>query len=170
MKLSLRKAAIATATVAATGGLAFGATSAFASTPTSSASPTASSSAASHPNTKAGANARARHVKLRGDLRAHFNSGAHGQSVLKNKAGQWVEHEWQVGTVKSITGENLVVTDASGTTWTWTLTSGGKVRVDGKVGALSGVKTGDRIALEGVQSSGANDARLVLDPNQATLK
>jgi hypothetical protein len=159
MKMSLRKAAIATATVAATSGLAFGATTAFAASPTPSTTPTAASS----PGKGA---AKGGHATRR-ELRARFKTGAHGQNEFKNKDGQLVEHEWQVGTVESVSGQNVTVTDSTGTTWTWTLASGARVRVGGKAGALTGVKTGDKIGVEGVQSGSANDARWLIDPTQA---
>jgi hypothetical protein len=170
MKMSLRKAAITTAAVAAAGGLAFGATSAFAASPSPSTTPTASTGAAG-PHIKAGhAKAgKARRATVRRDLRARFKDGAHGQNTLMNKDGQPVEHEWQVGTVQSVSGQEVTVTDSSGTTWTWTLASGARVRVDGKAGGISGIKAGDKIAVLGVRSGSANDARQVLDPNQADI-
>jgi hypothetical protein len=165
--IALRRAALATAGVAAVGGLVFGAASAFAdsssatlaasATPTGSASP--ATKAATHHAHRGGAQNRARLLK----------NGAHGQSTIKNKTGQWVVHEWQAGKVGSVNGSTVTVTDASGTTWTWTVASTAKVHVSGKVSTLSAVKVGDTILLTGVQSGAANDAKAVFDPNQSTL-
>lgn len=169
MKLTLRKAAIATAAVAVAGGLAFGATSAFAASPTPGTSAAASTSSTA-PHAKSGKAGKAtRRAVLRRDLRARFKNGAHGQIAVTNKDGGLVEREWQVGTVESVSGQQVTVTDSSGTTWTWTLGSGAKVRVDGAAGNLAAVKTGDKVALLGVRSGGVNDARRLIDPNQAQI-
>ncbi len=160
--ITLRRAALATAGVAAAGGLVFGAASAFADSPSSvpsaSATPTGSAAPAK-PHAKKDGDAHKDAAQNRARL---FKRGAHGQSTIKDKTGQWVVHEWQVGKVGS-------VTDASGTTWTWTVASTAKVHVAGKVAQLSSVKTGDTILLTGVQTGGANDARAVFDPDQSKL-
>jgi hypothetical protein len=167
--ITLRRAALATAGVAAAGGLVFGAASAFAASPSStpSASATATGSAApAKPHAKKNGDARKDAAQNRARL---FKRGAHGQSTVKDKTGQWVVHEWQVGKVGSINGSTVTVTDASGTTWTWTVVSTAKVHVSGKVAQLSAVKTGDTILLTGTQTAGANDARAVFDPDQSKL-
>ena len=162
--IAMRKAALATASVVAVGGLVFGAASAFASSPTSSPSASASPTGSAAPK---------KHDAARKDVAKHrrqlLKNGAHGQNTVKNKAGQWVVHEWQVGKVGSVNGSTVTVTDATGTTWTWTAVSGAKVRVAGKASSLSAVKTGDTIVLTGVQSGSANDARVIVDPNQSKL-
>jgi hypothetical protein len=162
--IAMRKAALATAGVVAVGGLVFGAASAFASSPTSS--PTASASSTSSAAAK-------KHDGARKGLALHrkqlLKNGAHGQNTVKDKSGQWVVHEWQVGKVGSVNGSTVTVTDKSGTTWTWTVVSGAKVRVSGKASSLSAVKTGDTIVLTGVQSGSANDARVIVDPDQSKL-
>lgn len=161
---AMRKAALATASVVAVGGLVFGAASAFASSPASSPSASASPTGSATP--KKHADARKDAAKHRKQL---LKRGAHGQNTMKDKAGQWVVHEWQVGKVGSINGSTVTVTDGSGTTWTWTVGSGAKVRVSGKASSLSAVKTGDTVLLTGIQSGGANDARAVVDPVQSKL-
>jgi len=162
--IAMRKAALATASVVAVGGLVFGAASAFASSPTSapsaSASPTGSATPKKHDGARKG---------LAKHRRQLVKNGAHGQNTVKNKDGQWVVHEWQVGKVGSVSGSTVKVTDATGTTWTWTVVSGAKVRVSGKASSLSAVKTGDTIVLTGVQSGSANDARVIVDPDQSKL-
>jgi hypothetical protein len=166
--IALRRVALASAGVTAVGALVFGAASAFAespsTTPAASATPTGSASPAKKA-TKDG--------DARKDAAGHrarlFKNGAHGQSTVKNKAGQWVVDEWQVGKVGSVNGSTVTVTDASGTTWTWTVASTARVHVSGKASALSAVKAGDTILLRGVQSDSANDAKAVFDPDQSKL-
>jgi hypothetical protein len=168
MMVPLRKAALVTAGVAAVGGLVFGAASAFAASPASTPAASSTPAAGASPAKKAG-----KGDDVRRDARQHrarlFKNGAHGQATVKDKSGQWVVHEWQVGKVGSVNGSTVTVTDGSGTTWTWTVVSGAKVRVSGAAAALSAVKAGDTVLMTGVQSAGANDARAVFDPNQSKL-
>jgi len=162
----MRKAALAAAGVAATGGLVFGAATAFAASPSPSASPAASAS--STPTAKSGKSGAVRKDGAQRRQRL-FKNGAHGQATVKDKTGQWVVHEWQVGKVGSVGVGSLTVTDGSGTTWTWTVASGTKVRVSGSAASLSGVKVGDTILVSGLRSGSANDAKAVFDPDQSKL-
>lgn len=182
MKTTMRKAALATAGLAVTGGAVFGATQAFAASPSTTpaastaASSTASAAAASGDGAKAAACKNAKHparcalrrkaLRGRGAL---LTKGAHGQNTVKDSSGAFVVHEWQVGKVASISGTTVTVSDADGTTWTWTTQSATVIRVDGAKGALSGVHVGDTILVRGRKSGSANDATALADPNQAKL-
>jgi uncharacterized cupredoxin-like copper-binding protein len=184
MKTTMRKAAVATVGLAVAGGVVFGATEALAASPaasTTSASVSPASvslSAATTTSSKTAATAckdekhPARCTLRRAagrDRSALLKRGAHGQATVKDKAGAYVVQEWQVGKVDSASGSSVTVTDGSGATWTWTVESGTKYRVDGKKGALSGVHVGDTILVRGQQSSSANDATTVFDPNQSKV-
>jgi uncharacterized cupredoxin-like copper-binding protein len=180
MKTTMRKAALATAGLAVAGGLVFGATEAFAasSTPTANAAnvvPASSTSASATSSSKtpckdmahpARCTLRRAATRERGAL---LKRGAHGQSTVKDKAGAYVVHEWQVGKVGSINGSTVTVTDGTGATWTWTVESSTKYRVDGAKGSLSGGHAGDTILIRGTQSGSANDATALFDPNQSKL-
>jgi uncharacterized cupredoxin-like copper-binding protein len=184
-KTMMRKAALATAGIALTGGVAFGATEAFAASPgaststaTANLSPaSATVSAAATTGSKTAAACKDAKHPARCDVRraagrersALLKRGAHGQSSIKDKAGAYVVHEWQAGKVESISGSSVTVTDGTGTTWTWTVESATKYRVDGKKGALSGVHVGDTILIQGEQSGSANEATAVFDPNQSKI-
>ena len=187
MKTTMRKAALATAGLAVAGGAVFGTTEAFAASPAptaststisvvpASATVSATASAttgsktatacktAQHPAKCAVRRAAGRH---RGAL---LKQGAHGQATIKDKAGAYVVHEWQAGKVDSVNGSTVTVTDGTNTTWTWTVASTTKYRVDGAKGTLSGVHVGDTILIRGQQSGSANDATALLDPNQSKL-
>ena len=178
---TMRKAGLATAAVAVAGGVVFGATQAFAASPTTSSGTTASALAADSTSASASASkakpcadkAHPARCALRReaarDLSARFKHGAHGQSTVKDKAGAYIVREWQVGKVDSVSGSSVVVTDGSGVTWTWTVQSATKYRVDGAKGSLSGVHVGDTILIRGQQSGSANDAAVLRDPNQSKL-
>jgi len=184
-KTTMRKAALATAGIALTGGVVFGATEAFAASPgasssittanlspasvtVSTAATTSSKTATAGKDTKhaAGGN---RHRAAGRDGSALLKQGAHGQATIKDKAGAYVVHEWQAGKVDSVSGSSVRVTDGTGTTWTWTVASSTKYQVDGAKGALSGVHVGDTILIRGQQSGSANDATAVVDPDQSKI-
>lgn len=175
MKLTVRQVALSTAGVVVAGGLVLGGTEAFASSPapfTTAASMSAATSStgskpacrqAEHPRSCAG-----RRVARRARRRV-LEQGVHGQATVNGADGAFVVQEWQVGKVASINGETITVTDASGTTWTWTVQSAAQVRVSGAKGSLSGVHTGDTVLVRGVQNGGANDVTVLSDPNQSKL-
>jgi len=183
MKMTMRRAVVATAGLAVAGGTVFGATQAFAASPaastTSTASASANSTASASPSTGSktatackDAKHPARCALRRSALRkrgALLKRGAHGQATVKDKAGAYVVREWQVGKVGAISGSTVTVTDGTNTTWTWTVASTTKYRVDGTKGSLSGVHVGDTILIRGQQSGGANDATALFDPNQSKL-
>jgi uncharacterized cupredoxin-like copper-binding protein len=174
---TLRRAVLATAGIVVAGGVVLGATEAFAASPAASAALAANATPSSTSTTTAKkcaeaahpARCAARHEAAR-DRGALLKRGAHGQQTVKDKSGAYVVHEWQVGKVGSVSGSTVTVTDGSGATWTWTLDSATKYRVDGAKGALSGVHVGDTILIRGQQSGSANDAKVLFDPNQAELQ
>jgi uncharacterized cupredoxin-like copper-binding protein len=174
---TMRRAVLATAGIVVAGGGFLGATEAFAASPATStalaanATPTSTSTTAAKKCAEAAHPARcaARHEAAR-DRGALLKRGAHGQQTVKDKSGAYVVHEWQVGKVGSVSGSTVTVTDGSGATWTWTVDSATKYRVDGAKGALSGVHVGDTILIRGQQSGSANDAKALLDPNQSKLQ
>ena len=177
MKMTMRKAALATAGLAVAGGAVFGATEALAASPSASSttSPTASSTPSATSSSKTACKDEAHPARCtlrraatrnRGAL---LKKGAHGQSTVKDAAGAYVVHEWQVGKVGAINGSTVTVTDGTGATWTWTVQTATTYRVDGAKGALSGVHAGDTILIRGTQSGSANDATAVFDPNQSKL-
>jgi hypothetical protein len=61
----------------------------------------------------------------------------------------WVSQS-QAGTVCSVTGGNIVVNGADGTTWTWTTDPATKVRIVGVWGTLADLRAGDRIQVTGL--------------------
>ena len=104
-----------------------------------------------------------------------LNQGVHGQATVKGGDGEYSVREWQTGKIASIDGDTVTVTDASGTTWTWTVQSATRYRVGAlgakksgstakpSAGSLSSLHTGDTVFVLGVQNGSANDATAVAD-------
>ncbi|MBR7838060.1 hypothetical protein KDL01_32605 [Actinospica durhamensis] len=104
-----------------------------------------------------------------------LNQGVHGQATVKGGDGTFSVQEWQTGKIASITGNTVTVTDASGTTWTWTVQSTTRYRVGAlgakksgstakpSAGSLASLHTGDTVIVRGVQNGSANDATAVAD-------
>ncbi len=189
MKLTMHRAVLATAGVVVAGGLVLGGTEAFASSPGNAAAVSAIPAAAS-PSSSAAAKAACKQTKhpractartgrraggkFGGRLR---NEGVHGQATVKGGNGTFSVQEWQTGKVAAISGDEITVTDASGTSWTWTVASGTHYRVAAGAksgaksttktkpaqGSLSSVHVGDTVFVLGTQSGKANDATAVTD-------
>jgi uncharacterized cupredoxin-like copper-binding protein len=173
--ITMRRAVLAAAGVAVAGGVVFGATEAFAASPGAAAGAAADAASTTTSTTKSGracadaahpARCAARHEAAR-DRGARFERGAHGQETVKDKAGDYVVREWQIGKVESVSGSTVTVKDGTGATWSWTVDSAAKYRVDGVKGALSGVHAGDTILIRGQRKGSANDATAVFDPDQS---
>jgi hypothetical protein len=173
MKITKKRAGIAAAVLTAAGITAAGAGTAFAE----GSSHQAGSSSAGSPAGAAfgGAAATVTHHagwgRLRGRAEARlFLAGGHGERTVKDKTGAWVTREWQVGTVSSNAGGNVVVTGADGTTWTWSTDSATKVRAAGKAATLADVKVGDEILVTGTLNGSAHDAKAIADPGKAQIQ
>lgn len=83
-----------------------------------------------------------------------------GRRTVKaaNGSGTFTVQEWQTGKITSIDGDTVTVTDASGTTWTWTVQSSTRYRISrGRKGSFSTVHTGDAVFVRGVQNGSVND-------------
>jgi hypothetical protein len=161
MKLSKKGGGIAAAVVMAGGLAAATTTSAFAApSGASHTAPVAKSTQkkdADKDDAKDKAHKHGRH--------ALFLHGTHGQKTVKDKDGKTVIHEWQVGKVTAATATSLTVKSSDGVTWTWTISAETKVHSP----KHAAPKVGDQVLIEGVKSGTANDARVVIDPDQAQL-
>ncbi|MER7837643.1 hypothetical protein ABTY98_17470 [Streptomyces sp. NPDC096040] len=110
----------------AVGALALGGTVAFAagSGGSGSGTPPAASGAPSAPSSPDG----------RGPGHGWFGlggMGVHGEATVKDPdTGKYVVRVWQRGTVEKVAGDQATVKSDDGTSWTWTMGSGVKVRGD----------------------------------------
>src|SRR6185312_1523002 len=128
MKLTMRRALVATAGVVVAGGLVLGGTEAFASSPepfTASNAAAANPAASPSASAKAGCKVAAKTAKTkrpracagrqfagRGRMGAQLlKRGVHGQETVKAANGSFTVQEWQTGKVASINGSTVTVTD-----------------------------------------------------------
>jgi hypothetical protein len=66
------------------------------------------------------------------------------------------------GTIESVSGSNVVIKAADGTTWTWVTVSDTVVRQGGKKTTTSALSPGETVFAGGPVVSGAKDARLII--------
>jgi hypothetical protein len=159
--------ALATAGLVGACALVFGATAAFAATPDSTKPIGRSAQQISHngathhvppgPGTHSGGQAAG----------SPSGQGSHGEQTVKSSAGQWLDEAWQTGKVGSISGDQVAVTDDSGTTWQWTVDPTAKVRTQDETDDLSSINVGDTVSLAGTHSGSAYTATVVIDPGNA---
>lgn len=158
MKLSKKGGGIAAAVVMAGGIAAAGTTSAFAAP---AGTPHATPAAKGVDKDKKDAD-KTHHKHGR---HSRFLTGTHGEKTVKDKDGKTVTHEWQVGKVTAATSTSLTVKSSDGVSWTWTTSA--QTRTHSPKHAAP--KVGDEVLVEGVKSGTTNDARVVIDPDQAEL-
>ena len=88
--------------------------------------------------------------------------GIDGQFTFRGKGGTIRTLAFERGVVQSVSGSDVVVRAADGTTWTWVLGSESVVRESGKKTATSALAAGEPVWVGGPVVSGAKDARLVV--------
>ena len=91
--------------------------------------------------------------------------GVHGEATFKTKNG-FREVAWERGVIESVSGQNLVVRSADGTTWTWTLASNTAVRDQGQKASTSNLANGDQVLAAGPQSGTTRTARVIIIPKK----
>ncbi len=87
--------------------------------------------------------------------------GMYGQYTFETKQGPRTL-AFERGTITSVTGSDVVVRAADGTTWTWTLTGTSVVRENGTKEPASALAHGETVFAGGLASSGTRDARLIV--------
>jgi hypothetical protein len=87
--------------------------------------------------------------------------GAEGEFTFHTKKG-FRTLAFERGTIASISGSNLVIKAADGTTWTWVTVSDTVVREGGKKTTTSALSPGETVFAGGPVVSGAKDARLII--------
>jgi len=94
-------------------------------------------------------------------LRIAAVGGEHGQVTFQSKTGSKTV-AFERGTVESVSGSNFTVRAPDGTTWTWELIASTAMRQAGHTLAVPKVSSGELVFVEGLASSGVNQARLIL--------
>jgi hypothetical protein len=87
--------------------------------------------------------------------------GVDGTATFHNKAG-FHTISFERGTVQSVTGSDVVIKAADGTTWTWQIVSDTVVRKNGGKTTTSALSAGETVFAGGPVVSGARDARLIV--------
>jgi hypothetical protein len=96
-------------------------------------------------------------------LRLASVGGEHGQVTFHGKTGTRTV-AFERGTVESVSGSTFTVRAADGTTWTWQLIASTAMRQAGKKLAKPVVSNGEFVFVEGLVSTGVNEARLIQAP------
>ena len=88
--------------------------------------------------------------------------GIDGQFTFRGQGGTMRTLAFERGVVQSVSGSDVVVRAADGTTWTWDLVSSTVVRENGSKTSQSALATGEPVWVGGPVLSGVKDARLVV--------
>jgi hypothetical protein len=88
--------------------------------------------------------------------------GVDGQFTFRGKGGTVRTLAFERGVVQSVSGSDVVVRAADGTTWTWDLVSNTVVRENGSKTGQSALATGEPVWVGGPVLSGVKDARLIV--------
>lgn len=87
--------------------------------------------------------------------------GVDGTATFHNKTG-FHTISFQRGTIQSVSGGDVVIKAADGTTWTWHIVSDTVVRKNGSKTTTSALSAGETVFAGGPVVSGARDARLIV--------
>ena len=87
--------------------------------------------------------------------------GVDGTATFHNKTG-FHTLSFERGTIQSVSGSDVVVKAADGTTWTWHLVSNTVVRKSGSKTTTSALSAGETVFAAGPVVSGTRDARLIV--------
>ena len=90
----------------------------------------------------------------------HFG-GVDGTATFHNKTG-FHTLSFERGIIQSVSGSDVVIKAADGTTWTWHVVSDTVVRKNGAKTTTSALSAGEAVFAGGPVVSGARDARLII--------
>jgi hypothetical protein len=93
--------------------------------------------------------------------RLRLLGGVDGTATFHNKTG-FHTLSFERGTIQSVSGSDVVVKAADGTTWTWHLVSDTVVRKSGSKTTTSALSAGETVFAAGPVVSGTRDARLIV--------
>jgi hypothetical protein len=110
---------------------------------------------------RAAAGPRCRRLRHR-MVRVALLRGIDGQFTFRGKGGTIRTLAFERGVVQSLSGSDVVVRAADGTTWTWDLVSNTVVRENGSKTSQSALATGKPVWVGGPVLSGVKDARLIV--------
>jgi hypothetical protein len=101
-------------------------------------------------------------VRVRWGLgRLRHLGGVDGTATFHNKTG-FHTLSFERGTIQSVSGSDVVIKAADGTTWTWHVVSDTVVRKNGAKATTSALSAGETVFAGGPVVSGARDARVII--------
>ncbi|MFD0732435.1 hypothetical protein [Planotetraspora mira] len=92
--------------------------------------------------------------------------GVHGEATVKKKDG-FVVRTWQRGDVTGAVAGSVTVKSADGTSWTWKVGDGTRVRKDGKKVDAAELTTGDTVFVAGTRAGDTRTSVVVVAPKKA---
>jgi hypothetical protein len=87
--------------------------------------------------------------------------GVDGTATFHNKTG-FHTISFERGTIQSVSGSDVVIKAADGTTWTWHVVSDTVVRKNGAKTTTSALSAGETVFAGGPVVGGARDARVII--------
>ncbi len=93
--------------------------------------------------------------------RLRLLGGVDGTVTFHNKTG-FHTVSFERGTIQSVSGSDVVIKAADGTTWTWQIVSDTVVRKGGAKTTTSSLSAGETVFAGGPVVNGAKDARLIV--------
>jgi hypothetical protein len=87
--------------------------------------------------------------------------GVDGTVTFHNKTG-FHTLSFERGSIQSVSGSDVVIKAADGTTWTWQVVSDTVVRKNGSKTTASALSAGETVFAAGPVTNGARDARLIV--------
>ena len=87
--------------------------------------------------------------------------GVDGTATFHNKTG-FHTLSFERGTIQSVSGSDVVIKAADGTTWTWHVVSDTVVRKNGSKTTTNALSAGETVFAGGPVVNGAKDARLIV--------
>jgi len=87
--------------------------------------------------------------------------GVDGTATFHNKTG-FHTLSFERGIIQSVSGSDVVIKAADGTTWTWHVVSDTVVRKNGAKATTSALSAGETVFAGGPVVSGARDARVII--------
>jgi hypothetical protein len=92
--------------------------------------------------------------------------GVHGEATVRAKGG-FAVRAWQRGDITSVSSGSIAVKSADGTSWTWKLDGGTRVRKAGQKADAAKPATGDKVLVAGTRTGDTRTAVIVNAPKKA---
>ncbi|GII59476.1 hypothetical protein Pth03_78650 [Planotetraspora thailandica] len=92
--------------------------------------------------------------------------GVHGEATVRTKGG-FAVRAWQRGDVTSASSGSITVKSADGTSWTWKIGNGTRVRKAGQKAGAATLATGDKVLVVGTRTGDTRTSAIVNAPKKS---